>query len=199
MQAASPALTLASASVARRALLQSAGLVFDTCPAFIDEAAVKRDAGRDGLSAGDAALLLALLKARAVARPGLVIGCDQILVCDGLWFDKPADLHTARGQLRALRGRTHSLATAMVVLRDGMELWRHLAMPHLTMRAFSDGFLDFYIKAEGAALLSSVGAYRLEGLGVHLFESVAGEHSAILGLPLLPLLGFLRECDMIGR
>jgi len=199
MQAASPRLTLASASITRRALLQAAGLVFDICPAALDEAAVKRDAARDRLSAGDAALLLASLKAQAVARPGVVIGCDQILVCDGIWFDKPADLPASRTHLRALRGRTHSLATATVVVRDGVELWRHLATPRLTMRGFSDDFLEFYIAAEGSALLASVGAYRLEGLGVQLFDAIEGEHSAILGLPMLPLLGFLRACDMIAR
>jgi septum formation protein len=126
-----------------------------------------------------------------------VIGCDQILVCDNVWYDKPADLAAARRQLLALRGRPHVLETATVVLRDGVEIWRHLASPKLTIRDFSEAFLDIYLAAEGERVLGSVGAYRLEGPGIQLFEAIEGDHIAILGLPLLPLLGFLRGCDMI--
>jgi len=97
-----------------------------------------------------------------------------------------------------LRGRTHDLPTACVVWRDGAELFAHVAAPKLTMRRFSDAFLDDYVAAEGADLLGSVGAYRLEGIGIHLFEAIEGEHSAILGLPMLPLLGFLRACGIIA-
>ncbi len=174
--------------------------MFDTCPAGIDEDAIKRQAAADGLSAGDTALELAQQKARAVDRPGaLVIGCDQILVCEGVWFDKPPDPATARSHLLRLRGRPHVLETATVVLRDGALLWQHIATPRLTMRVFSDAFLDWYLAEEGPRVLSSVGAYRLEGPGVQLFEQIEGDHSANLGLPLLPLLGFLRGSDMIRR
>ena len=141
-------------------------------------------------------MLLAEAKAARIARrhPGaLVIGADQMLVCEGRWFDKPPDMATARAQLLALRGRPHELMTAMVCWRGGQRIWQHLARPRLVMREFSEAFLDAYLAAEGEAVLGSVGAYRLEGPGIQLFASVEGEHSAILGLPLLPLLGFLRQ------
>ena len=143
-------------------------------------------------------MALAQAKAESVIRPNaVIIGCDQILVCDDAWFDKPADLATARLHLQRLRGRPHVLHTATVVIRDGDQIWHHLAAPRLVMRAFSDAFLDAYLAMEGESLLSSVGAYRLEGPGIQLFAQIEGEHSAILGLPLLPLLGFLRGIDMI--
>jgi septum formation protein len=198
IQAENPPLVLASASPSRRALFQAAGLRFETCPAGIDEALIKLNAHELGLSAGEAALRLAHEKAASLVRPGaLVIGCDQILVCDHTWFDKPPSLGAARTQLKTLRGRPHRLETATVVLRDGIKIWHHLTAPCLAMRAFSDSFLDAYLAAEGEAVLGSVGAYRLEGLGIHLFSSIEGEHSAILGLPLLPVLGFLRSYGII--
>ena len=122
-----------------------------------------------------------------------------MLVCEGRWFDKPAGMDGAREHLRALRGRTHELVSAMVCWRGGARVWQHLARPRLTMRDFSDGFLDAYLEAEGEAVLASVGAYRLEGPGVQLFDRIEGEHSAILGLPLLPLLGFLRQHGLLAR
>jgi septum formation protein len=179
-------------------LLRAAGLVFDSVAPRVDETALKRAARGLGESAENAALRLARSKAEAVDRPGLVIGCDQILVCDGVWFDKPGDLATARANLLALRGRAHRLATAVAVLRDGAELFRHVASPTLTMRDFSERFLSSYLAADGEHVLGCVGAYRVEGLGLHLFESIDGEHGAILGLPLLPLLGFLRGCGIIA-
>ena len=127
----------------------------------------------------------------------LVIGADQILVCDGAWFDKPEDQATARAQLSALRGKSHTLATCVVCHHGGARVWHHLAEPRLVMRRFSDVFLDAYLAAEGEAVTSTVGAYRLEGRGVHLFERVDGDHTAILGLPLPPLLGFLRQYDTL--
>ena len=177
-------------------MLRAAGVTFEAIPAPVDEAAAKAAARADCASAGEAALLLAGLKAAAVARrqpAALVIGCDQILVCGGHWFDKPANLAAARIQLLALRGAEHVLETAIVCHRHGREIWRHLARPRLVMRDFSEAFLDAYLAAEGEAVLSSVGAYRLEGPGAMLFERVDGEHAAILGLPLLALLGFLRQ------
>lgn len=175
-------------------LLTSAGLAFEARAAPVDEEAIKAAAQADGLAASDAAMLLAGMKASRIRDPeALVIGADQILVCEGRWFGKPRDLAEARRHLLALRGRAHTLETAVVCRRDGQEIWRHLARPRLVMRAFSDAFLDAYCAAEGEALLGSVGAYRLEGLGLQLFDAVNGEHAAILGLPLLPLTGFLRQ------
>jgi septum formation protein len=195
-QAAAPRLVLASESASRRALLTAAGLVFDTIPARVDEDAVKQAARGEQASPDEAALLLASLKAERVARTNpdaVVIGADQILVCDGAWFDKPPDITAAESHLRRLRGRTHTLVTAVICQRGPTPLWQHVATPRLTMRGFSDAFLADYLAAEGDALLSSVGAYRLEGLGVHLFDRIEGEHAAILGLPLLALFGFLRQ------
>lgn len=196
LQRPDPLLVLASASAARRAVLEAAGLRFAAEAAAVDEAAIKESARAEGLPAEEAAMLLSDAKARRIAarRPeALVIGADQMLVCDGRWFDKPPDLDAARAQLLALRGRPHVLVTAMVAWRDGARVWQHLARPRLVMRAFSEAFLDAYLAAEGERVLGSVGAYRLEGPGVQLFSSVEGEHSAILGLPLIPLLGFLRD------
>ncbi len=193
-------LVLASASSARRALLEKAGLIFEAVPTGIDESIIKSEAAARGLGAGDTAFLLAEAKASAVTRPAaMIIGCDQILVCDDAWFDKPPHVEAARTQLQRLRGRSHVLQTATLVMRDGVVLWRHLATPRLVMRAFSDAFLDWYLAMEGENLLGAVGAYRLEGPGIQLFEQIVGDHSAILGLPLLPLLGFLRGVDMIRR
>ncbi len=198
MQASAPPLVLASQSAARAALLQGAGLKFEARPARVDEAAVKQACRAEGANAAEAALTLAALKAQRVHDPeALVIGADQILTCGDAWFDKPDSLDGARTQLRALRGQPHCLHTAVVCMRGGREVWRHVASPRLRMRGFSDAFLEQYLLAEGDAVLCSVGAYRLEGLGVHLFDEVGGEHAAILGLPLLPLLGFLRQHGVI--
>lgn len=196
LQAAEPRLVLASASAARRAVLTAAGLEFSTIAAAIDEAEVKRSALAEGMSAEDTAILLAELKAARIARrdpEAVVIGCDQLLVCEGNWFDKPADVAGARAQLMALRGKTHVLVTAVLCLHRGQRIWHHVAKPRLRMRAFSDAFLDAYLTAEAEHVGSTVGSYRLEGPGVQLFDVVEGEHAAILGLPLLPLLGFLRQ------
>jgi septum formation protein len=187
---------LASASPARAALLTAAGLDLAVVPAGIDEAAVKRSAREASLPAIGCALRLAECKALQVARshPGaLVIGADQILVAGETWFDKPADLAAARRQLLALRGMTHELATAVCVVRGGDRLWHGQSVPRLTMRRFSDAFLDAYLAAEGTAVLGSVGAYRLEGRGSQLFSRIEGDYFAILGLPLLELFAFLRR------
>lgn len=196
LQAETPRLILASASSARRAVLAAAGLTFEALPAAIDEAAVKQSGQAEGASPADVAILLAELKAERIARrhpDALVIGCDQLLVCDSTWFDKPTNRAEAAAHLKHLRGRTHDLITAVVCLRHGQRIWHHVARPRLTMRDFSDSFLETYLDAEADHVTSSVGAYRLEGLGIHLFDRIEGEHAAILGLPLLPLLGFLRQ------
>ena len=191
---APPRLILASASQVRLSLLRDAGVAVLARPASIDEAAVKSCARRGGASAADTALLLADRKARTVVAPdALVIGADQILVCEERWFDKPCDLAEARTQLLALCGRPHVLHTAIALFKDAEPVWQHVAHPRLTMRAFSEAALDAYLALEGDRVLASVGAYRLEGPGVQLFDAIDGEHAAILGLPLLALLAFLRR------
>lgn len=141
-------------------------------------------------------MALARAKAQAVSvrhAGGVVIGADQILDCGGVWFDKPADIEAARAHLRNLRGRSHRLVCAVAVLRDGAECWHHVESARLTMRDFSDRFLENYLRGGGAEILESVGAYRLEGSGAQLFSVVDGDYFTVLGLPLLPLLAFLRE------
>lgn len=196
IQSDDPALVLASASPSRRALMQAAGLRFEAFPAAVDEAALKEAALAEGMRPTDAAVLLADAKARAVARrrpEALVIGSDQLMVCEGRWFDKPADLAEAGAHLRALSGRTHQLVNGTVAWRGGQRIWQNAVVATLTVRTLSEAFIAAYLATEGEALLATVGAYRMEGAGIHLFTAVDGEHSTILGLPMLPLLGFLRQ------
>ncbi len=195
-------LILASQSHYRLSLLHQAGIEAEAVAAHVDEAEVKASARADRLSADEAALLLAALKAERVARQypdDLVIGADQLLVCEQQWFDKPADLDAARAQLRTLRGRAHVLVTAVVCQRGERRVWQHVARPRLTMRDFSEAFLAHYVALEGDVLLTTVGAYRVEGPGLQLFDAIEGEHAAIIGLPLLPLLGFLRQHGVLLR
>lgn len=195
-------LILASASLARAALLRDAGIPFDVRPAAIDEARIKRLARAIGDTAIACALALAIEKARAISRhdpEALVIGADQILVTGEEWFAKPADVAEAKKQLQRLRDSTHQLATAACVVRGGATMWQAASMPELTMRPFSDSFLDAYVAAEDEALLGSVGAYRLEGRGIQLFSGIAGDYFAVLGLPLLELLEFLRTRGVAPR
>lgn len=194
MKLATP-LTLASASAGRAAVLKAAGIDFVQVPATVDEAAIREALRADGRPPADQADLLAETKAVRVSagRAGVVLGADQMLACEGEAFDKPRSMAEARDQLKRLRGRTHMLETALVAAVEGAPVWRHLARPRLRMRAFSDAFLDAYLAAVGEDALTTVGAYKLEGLGVHLFERVDGEQSAIIGLPLLPLLAWLRD------
>jgi len=193
-------LILASQSLSRRALLEGAGVKFEAMPADVDEAAIKESARAEGHSAADTAILLADAKAARIARrypEATIIGADQMLVCEGEWYDKPEDLAAARRHLKRLRNRAHDLMTAVVVWRNGHRAWHHLATPRLAMRDFSDAFLDDYLAHEGAYLTQSVGAYRLEGMGIQLMRDIRGEHTAILGLPLLPLLAYLRDSGVI--
>jgi septum formation protein len=192
-------LVLASASTERARLLAAAGVDFRIEPAELDEGVLKQACRAEGRDAAECALALAEAKARQVAARcdrAVVIGADQLLVCGEAWFDKPADLGQARTQLQALRGRCHELVTAVCVVQDGSRLWHAVSCPRLTMRQFTSGFLDDYILAEQANILGSVGAYRLEGRGVQLFEHIEGDYFAVLGLPLLELLGFLRTRGM---
>lgn len=195
MAAEGPGVVLASASAVRRRLLSAAGIAFDAEAAAVDEAAVKESLKAEGATAGQAAETLAELKAQRLSgkHPGaLVIGADQILTCNEVWFDKPPDRAHAAAHLRALTGKTHQLHTAVCVLRGGTRLWHHNAAPSLTMRSLSDAFIAAYLETVGEDALSSVGAYQLEGPGVQLFAAVEGDYFTILGLPLLPLLDFLR-------
>jgi septum formation protein len=194
-------LILASASAARRRMLEVAGLVIEVDPARIDEEAIKLGLRAEGLKPRDQADALAEVKALSVSnrRPGFVIGADQMLAIEGDVLDKPQDASEARAHLLKLRGRTHELITAAVVARDGQVIWRHIQTPRLKMREFSDDFLDGYLAQAGEGVLSSVGAYQLEGFGAQLFERVDGDYFSVLGLPLLPLLAFLREHGIAPR
>jgi septum formation protein len=185
-------LILASQSKVRLALLEAAGIPVEARPAHLDERAI--ELGVTG-GPGEVALTLAREKARTVAAMsgnGIVVGCDQTLALGDRRFSKPADRAAARNQLLALRGKTHELHSAVAVCRNGSVTFGHVSVARLTMRAFSEGFLDSYLNAAGAAVTASVGAYQLERTGIHLFEKIEGDHFTILGLPFLPLLEHLR-------
>ncbi|MBV8653996.1 MAG: septum formation protein Maf [Alphaproteobacteria bacterium] len=198
----SSTLVLASGSAIRAELLRRAGLDIAVETARVDEAEIKASFWAERREAAECAVALAEAKASRVARhhPGaLVIGADQMLVCDGVWFDKPRDRDEARRHLAALRGCRHELVSAVCIVRDTVRLWHFVDRPALTMRPFSDRFLEAYLAAGGDALLGSVGAYQLEGQGIQLFSRIDGDYFAILGLPLLPLLEFLRGHGVIAR
>lgn len=187
-------LVLASRSQVRGRILAAAGLRFEIRPAQLDERALE---AKDGpADAAAVARRLACAKAVAVAAsmPGrLVLGADQTLTRGDRRFSKPADRSAAAEQLRALRGRTHELHSALALARDGAVLFTHVGTARMTMRGFSDQFLEAYLDMAGEAAFASVGGYQLEGIGIHLFERVDGDYFTILGLPLLPLLAYLRD------
>lgn len=192
---------LASRSVSRAAILRAAGVAFETVSAGVDEAAMKVGLLARGLGPRQVALALAEAKATAAsaARPdAIVIGADQTLELDGRLVDKARDRAGARVRLAALRGKAHALHAAVVVAQAGVAAWSTIESPRLTMRGFSDAFLDGYLDRGGDGLLGSVGCYLLEGEGVQLFHKIEGDYFAILGLPLLPLLGELRSRGAIG-
>jgi len=192
-------LILASQSQVRQTLLANAGLSFEAKPAAIDERAIQKNSGL--VTAGEIAAHLAREKARFVSlqSPGrYVIGADQTLECDGRLFNKPVGRAGAIEHLHALAGRTHALHAAIAVARDGKPLFEDVSIARLTMRELSDGAIEAYLDAAGDAVTASVGAYQLEGLGVHLFSRIEGDHFTILGLPLLPLLAFLRSQRLLS-
>ncbi len=192
-------LMLASKSEVRRAMLTAAGIPIEVQPADIDERAIEAGAGL--ADPGEVAALLARAKARAVAArfPGrLVLGVDQTLALGQRRFSKPTDRAAARAQLTALRGQTHVLHAAVAVARDDTIVFEQRESARLTMRAFSDDFLDAYLDAAGAAVTASVGGYQLEKLGIQLFERIEGDHFVILGLPLFALLQYLRPAGCLA-
>lgn len=205
-------LVLASASPTRRDLFEAAGLAFEVIAADIDERLIRDELLSKGQSPGEIAQALADAKAEEVAArleewpndrlddrpndyPGgmpLIIGADQILLFEGEIYEKPADLAAARETLKKLRGKTHELITAVTGYRAGRHTWSCLERAHLTMRDFSDDFLEAYLRQDEGQL-ASVGAYRIEGRGAQLFSHIEGDFFTVLGLPLLPLLDFLRR------
>jgi len=188
-------LVLASASPTRALLLRRAGIPFVQDPASIDEGAAKAELQRSGRNALEAALELARRKAAVVAQrhpQQLVLGADQLLECEGRWFDKPANRRQAREQLFELSGRRHRLATAAVLLRGKAVCWSLVEAPELVLRSLSSELIDAYLDAAGETAFNSVGSYQIEGLGVQLIERIEGDFFAILGLPMLPLLAALR-------
>lgn len=193
-------LVLASGSAVRTRLLTAAGVPHRVDPANIDEGDV-----RDRLLAEDAshyviAEVLAELKAQKVAERhpnAVVLGADQILSCNGDLYEKPAGLEGVRAHLTSLSGRSHTLHTSVCAVSGGEVIWHHNSGPKLRMRTLSDEFLDRYVEEVGDSVCDSVGAYHMEGLGVHLFDEIEGDFYDILGLPMLPLLAFLRERSMV--
>ncbi len=192
-------IVLASKSASRRVVLEGAGIPVQIHPADIDERAVEARAGAN--EPAEVAVLLACAKASAVGGlmpDRLVLGADQTLALGTRRFSKPKDRAAAADQLRSLRGQTHALHSAIALARDGAIVFEHVGIARLTMRPFSEDFLQSYLDAAGDAVTASVGAYQLEGLGVQLFERVEGEHATILGLPLLPLLDWLRKARLLA-
>ena len=188
------AVTLASGSASRRALLTAAGVSAEAVAPNVDEESFRTAMRADGVSVRDQAMQLAEMKAVRVSqsRPGLVIGGDQMLALGEEAFDKPRDLAEAKSHLIRLSGKSHTLETAIVVCEEGRSVWRHLARPKLTMRPLSPEFIDDYVYRCGNALLTTVGAYQLESHGAQLFSRIEGDYFSVLGLPLLPLLDYLR-------
>lgn len=189
-----PPVTLASTSSARQAILRNAGVVFTAVGSGVDEESAKAGLLAEGASPREVADALAELKAFKVStkRPGLVIGSDQTLELDGVLFDKVDTVEAARERLIQLRGKVHKLHSAVVVARDGRPIWRVVETARLSVRPFSDAWLDGYLERNAPDVLSSVGCYFLEGEGVQMFDRIDGDYFSILGLPIVGLFDFLR-------
>jgi septum formation protein len=195
-----PAIVLASASAIRRTLLENAGVALVVDPGRVDEDEIKSALKGGGASAEVTAEALAEAKAQRVSGrhwDALVVAADSMLECNGVWFDKPEDRAHALAHLQALSGKTHKLISSAVAVRNNTRLWHHTSVARLTMRPLSAAFIERYLDQVGAAALSSVGAYQLEGLGAQLFARIEGDYFTILGLPLLPLLDFLRTHHVV--
>ncbi len=195
-------LVLASKSQARRALLAAAGIPFEAIDAGVDERVVEQPLRRAGANGAVVAAALARAKALAVsaAQGGrLVLGADQTLSIEDRQLTKPADLASAKRQLLSLAGRTHTLHAALCLARDGDVVADASAHAYVTCREFTADFVDCYLDLAGEGVLQSVGGYAVEGLGIHLFERIEGEHSTVLGLPMLPLLALLRDHGAVER
>ena len=195
-------LVLASASSIRAKILHDVGLGYRCYPVAIDEESVRASASAEAVPVGDIAIMLAEMKAAAAVQrlaletdpvPAYVLGCDQILSCDEEIYSKPQDHSMAKAQLMALSGKTHQLFCAAVLYHNGERIWHHLAIAKITMRGFDEDFIDAYLDRLGAAAFSSPASYQIENFGAHLLSRIDGCHFAILGLPLLELLGILRE------
>ena len=182
-------------------MLKAAGIRFDARPARIDEESIRLSLEKEGASGRDLADLLAELKAAKLSDKfpsHMVLGSDQVLDCGGKIFSKAPDLAALAAQLRELRGKTHRLISAAVIVEAGRPVWRHVSEARLTMRDFSDEFLEDYLSRNGEALLSSVGGYQIEAEGVRLFSQIQGDHFTILGMPLVPLLNYLTVRGVIA-
>lgn len=189
-------LILASSSKARHTMLKNAGVECEAIASMIDEEGYKQAMKAEGANAAQAAETLAEMKALRMYRQrpdGIVIAADQMLECNGTWFDKPKDRDNTRAQLLALRGKTHQLVSAAVIYKEGSRIWGTIDTAHLTMRNFTEEWLDDYLDAAGEDIFHCVGGYQLEGIGAQLFTEVRGDYFTVLGLPLLPLIGFLRD------
>ena len=195
-------LVLASASSIRAKILHDAGLGYRCYPVAIDEESVRASASAEAVPIGDIAIMLAEMKAAAAVQrlafetdpsPAFVLGCDQILACDEVIYSKPQDRAMAKAQIIALSGKTHQLFSAAVLYRNGARIWHHLAIAKITMRRLDEDFIESYLSRLGAAAFSSPASYQIENLGAHLLSRIDGCHFSILGLPLLELLGILRE------
>lgn len=194
-------LILASASAIRQQLLANAGIPVQAIPARVDEEAIRAALEAEGAKPRDMADTLAEMKARKLAErhpDAVVIGCDQVLDFQGRVFSKPETPDAARAQLTALRGQTHRLFSAVVLYQSARPVWRHMGEVRLTMRAFSDAYLDDYLFRNWDEVRHCVGAYQLEGEGARLFSQVEGDYFSVLGLPLLPLLNYLGQRGLIA-